>query len=47
MHESSDIVRSLQDFGVYIWIDEIEELIKYLFDIADLWKVSNNQGMLC
>lgn len=47
VHERSDVVCSLQDLGIYIWVDEIKQLVKHLLNVANFWKVSDDQRMLC
>jgi len=46
VHKSGNVIGSLQDFGVNIAVDKVEELIENFFDIAHLIQVSNNQRML-
>ena len=46
MHESGNVIGSLQDFGVNIAVNEVKKLIENFFDIAHLIQVSNNERML-
>ena len=46
MHECGHVVGSLEDFGIDIAVNEVEQLIEYLFDIADLVQIGHNQGVL-
>jgi hypothetical protein len=45
MHESCDVIRSLQDLGVHVRIYKVQQLIKNFFDVADLVKVCHDQRM--
>ena len=46
MHECCDVVGTLQNLRINVAIDEIQQLIKYLFDVADLVQVGNNERVL-
>jgi hypothetical protein len=46
VHECCDVVGTLQNLRINVAIDEIQQLIKYLFDVADLVQVGNDERVL-
>ena len=42
MHESSDVVCPLQDLGINVRVDEIQQLVKNFFDVTYLRKVCDD-----
>lgn len=46
VHKRSDIISSLQYFGINIAVYEIQKLIKNFFNIANFIEISHNQRVL-
>lgn len=46
VHEGGDVVCSLQNLGIDVAVDEVEQLVEHLFDVVDLVQVRHDQRLL-
>ena len=46
VHEGCHIIGPLKNLGVHITINKVQQLVKYLFNVADFVKIGHDQRML-